>query len=88
MKTTTWILTCFVICLMGVAAYYAPSMKPLPYLQYTVIKKSVSETGLISVQFTDGLDTAAYDYLTPHQYDQFLKHNDPYWDEEQHNTDF
>lgn len=88
MKPLIWILTCFVICLMGVAAYYAPAMKPLPDFHITVIKRTVDERGLISVTFTDGIDTTAYDYLTPHEYIQFLKHNDPYWDQEEHTKGF
>lgn len=84
MKTTTWLLTCVLILCIGVAAYYAPSLRPLPEYKLTVIKKSVAENGLVSIVFTDGVDTAAYDYLTEHEYQQFLKHNNPYYDQEEH----
>jgi hypothetical protein len=88
MKKTTWLLTCVLILCLGVSYHYAQSLKPLPVYKLTVTKMTVDERGLITVQFTDGMDTAAYDYLTQHEFDQFLKHNDPYWDTEDHSNGF
>jgi hypothetical protein len=84
MKTLNRFLLLVAVVFLFVAAYYAPALKPLPEYKLTVIKTTVAENGLISVQFTDGVDTAAYDYLTQHEYDQFLKHNNPYYDKEPH----
>lgn len=46
--------------------------------RYKILSKTTDYRGYTSVRFTDGLDTAAYDYLTEQEYKRFVETGDPY----------